>query len=185
MVIEEKFTIKSPLKESWEFLLNPETLGPCIPGCEKIEATSDREYDSVIAAKVGPIAVRFRVKTVIDEIKPYSPIRTVGEGKELRNLGSFKQKTSTLLNELSENETEVTYRSEVSVVGRIATFGDRVLKHKANEIGKQFAEQVNTRISITDEPADQPDAEPKKISLMSKIMEILNKIKQFLTRSKP
>jgi hypothetical protein len=89
MLIEEKFTIKSPIRESWDFLLNPETIGPCIPGCERIIASSDEEYESVIVAKVGPIAVRFKVKTVIDEIQPYTLIRTVGEGKEVRNLGSL------------------------------------------------------------------------------------------------
>ena len=176
MLIEEKFTIKSPLRESWDFLLNPDSIGPCIPGCERIVVSSDREYESVIKAKVGPIAVRFKVKTVIDEIQPYTLIHTVGEGKEVRNLGSFKQKTSIHLNELSKDETEVSYRSEVSVVGRLATFGDRVLRHKASEIGKEFADQINKVISIHDKDFPHPDTEISEVSLISKIMKFLNKI---------
>jgi len=181
MLIEEKFTIKSPLRESWDFLLNPETVGPCIPGCEKVVATSDKEYESVIAAKVGPIAVRFKVKTVIDEIQPYTLIRTVGEGKELRNLGSFKQKTSIHLNELSKGETEVSYRSEVSIVGRLATFGDRVLRHKASEIGKEFADQVNRKISLQDKDLPHPVIETGEVSLISKIVTFFKKIWRRLT----
>ena len=181
MLIEEKFTIKSPIRESWDFLLNPETIGPCIPGCEKMVASSDKEYESVIAAKVGPIAVRFKVKTVIDEIQPYTLIRTVGEGKELRNLGSFKQKTSIHLNELSKDETEVSYRSEVSVVGRLATFGDRVLRHKANEIGKEFADQINREISEKGKDLPHPGTETKEISLISRIMTFVKNIWRFFT----
>ncbi len=143
MLIDEKFTIKTPLTEAWEFLLNPETVGPCIPGCETFEAVDDTEYKSVIAAKVGPIKVRFNIKTIIDDVEPHVRIHTVGEGKEIKNLGRFKQKTTILLKELSANETEVSYRTEVSIVGRLATFGDRVLSVKANEIGKEFAENVN------------------------------------------
>ncbi|MCP4692628.1 MAG: hypothetical protein GY859_31600, partial [Desulfobacterales bacterium] len=143
MLIDEKFTIRSPLKEAWDFLLNPETVGPCIPGCETFEAVNDKEYKSVIAAKVGPIKVRFNIKTVIDEVEPHVRIHTVGEGKEIKNLGRFKQKTTLLLNELSADETEVSYRTEVSVVGRLATFGDRVLSVKASEIGKEFAKNIN------------------------------------------
>jgi carbon monoxide dehydrogenase subunit G len=177
MLIEEKFTIKSPIRESWDFLLNPETIGPCIPGCEKIVASSDKEYESVIAAKVGPIAVRFKVKSVIDEIQPYTFIHTVGEGKELRNLGSFKQKTSIRLNELSKDETEVSYRSEVSVVGRLATFGDRVLRHKASEIGKEFAEHINREISIQNKDLPpQPVSETGKVSLISRLVTFFKKI---------
>ena len=176
MLIEEKFTIKSPIRESWDFLLNPETIGPCIPGCERIIASSDEEYESVIVAKVGPIAVRFKVKTVIDEIQPYTLIRTVGEGKEVRNLGSFKQKTSIHLNELSKDETEVSYRSEVSVVGRLATFGDRVLRHKASEIGKEFSDHVNREIYMQNKKLPHPATETRDVSLISRIVKFFKKI---------
>jgi carbon monoxide dehydrogenase subunit G len=176
MLIEEKFTIKTPLRESWDFLLNPETIGPCIPGCKRMVASSDKEFESEIVSKVGPIAVRFKVKTIIDEIQPYTLIRTVGEGKEIRNLGSFKQKTSIHLNKLSEDETEVSYRSEVSVVGRLATFGDRVLRHKASEIGKEFADHINREISKEDRVLPQPATKSRAVPLIAKILEFFRKI---------
>jgi uncharacterized protein len=176
MLIEEKFTIKSPLREAWDFLLNPETMGACIPGCEKVDVTSDTEYQSVIAAKVGPIAVRFNVNTVIDETEPYTFIHAVGEGKELRKLGSFKQKTAIRLNELSANETEVAYRSEITVVGRLATFGDRVLKSKADEIGKEFAARVNKELTGTVVEPQPSHTAPESESLMEKIVMFFKKI---------
>jgi carbon monoxide dehydrogenase subunit G len=146
MLIEEKFTVKSPVEKLWDSLLDPAIVGPCIPGCEKVEPISDKEYDSIIKAKVGFIAVRFKVRTVIEEIIPHQLIRTVGEGNELRNLGFFKQKTRINFNSLSEDETELTYQSEVSIVGKLATFGDRILKAKAKEVGKEFADAVKKRL---------------------------------------
>lgn len=147
MRIEEKFAVKAPVEKLWDSLLDPEIVGPCIPGCEKVETINDKEYDSIIRAKVGFIAVRFKVRTVIEEIVPYRLIRTAGEGNELRRLGHFKQKTNINFNELSENETEVSYQSEVSIVGKLATFGDRILKAKAKEIGKEFADAVKKRLA--------------------------------------
>ena len=146
MLIEEKFAVKSPVQKIWESLLNPEIVGLCIPGCEKVETINDKEYDSIIKAKVGFIAVRFKIHTVIEEIVPYKLIRTAGEGNELHRLGHFKQKTTIHFNELSENETEVSYQSEVSIVGKLATFGDRILKAKAKEVGKEFADAVQKRL---------------------------------------
>ncbi|MCK4986763.1 MAG: hypothetical protein KAS40_14635 [Desulfobacterales bacterium] len=147
MRIEEKFSVKAPIQKLWDSLLDPEIIGPCIPGCEKVEKINDKAYDSIIKAKVGFIAVRFKVRTVIEEIVPYSLIRTIGEGNELRKLGHFKQKTRINLNQLSENETEVSYQSEVSIVGKLATFGDRILKAKAKEFGKEFADAVKKRFA--------------------------------------
>jgi len=146
MLIEEKFNVKSPIQKLWDFLLNPETVAPCIPGCEKVEPINDKEYNSIIKAKVGFMAVRFKVKTIIEEIVPYQLIRSVGEGDELRKLGRFKQKTQVTFKQLSEAETEVVYLSDVSVVGRIATFGDRVFRAKAKELGKEFANAVKSKL---------------------------------------
>ena len=51
-----------------------------------------------------------------------------------------------IFNALSEDETEITYQSEVSIVGKLATFGDRILKAKAKEVGKEFADAVKKRL---------------------------------------
>ena len=146
MQIEEKFSVKAPIQKLWDSLLDPQIVGPCIPGCEKVEPINDKEYESIIKAKVGFMAVRFKVRTVIEEMIPHQLIRTVGEGNELRNLGFFKQKTRINFHALSEDETELTYQSEVSIVGKLATFGDRILKAKAKEVGKEFANAVKKRL---------------------------------------
>jgi carbon monoxide dehydrogenase subunit G len=95
MLIEEKFSVKAPIQKLWDSFLDPEIIGPCIPGCEKVETINDKAYDSIIKAKVGFIAVRFKVRTVIEEIVPYSLIRTVGEGNELaKNLPTLLRRDS-------------------------------------------------------------------------------------------
>ena len=146
MLIEEKFSVMLPVQKIWDSLLDPVILGRCIPGCEKVEPVNDTEYDSIIKAKVGFMAVRFKVKTVIEEMVLHKLIRTVGEGKESRNLGQFKQKTRINFNVLSEAEIEISYQSDVSIVGKLATFGDRILKAKAKEVGKEFADAVKQKL---------------------------------------
>lgn len=146
MLIEETFAVNAPIQKLWDSLLDPEIVSPCIPGCEKVESLNDKEYDTIIKAKVGFIAVRFKIRTVIEEIVPLRLIRTVGEGHELRKLGHFKQKTRINFNEISENETEISYQSDVSIVGKLATFGDRILKAKAKEVGKEFAAAVKKKL---------------------------------------
>ena len=146
MLIEERFTVKSPVDKLWDSLLDPAIIGSCIPGCEKVEPINDKAYDSIIKAKVGFITVRFKVRTVIEEMILHQLIRTVGEGSEMRNLGFFRQKTRINFNALSEDETELSYQSELSIVGKLATFGDRIMRAKAREVGKEFADAVKKRL---------------------------------------
>jgi carbon monoxide dehydrogenase subunit G len=146
MLIEEKFSVKAPIQKVWDFLLNPESIGPCIPGCEGVEAINEKEFVSGVKIKVGPIAVRFKFKTTIEEIVPYTYIRATGGGDESDKKGHFKQQTTINFNKLSEEETEVWYRSDVSVVGRIATFGERIMRAKAKELGKEFTSAVKSKL---------------------------------------
>ena len=146
MLIEERFTVKSPVDKLWDSLLDPAIIGSCVPGCEKVEPINDKAYDSIIKAKVGFITVRFKVRTVIEEMILHQLIRTVGEGSEMRNLGFFRQKTRINFDALSEDETELSYQSEISIVGKLATFGDRILRAKAREVGKEFADAVKKRL---------------------------------------
>ena len=146
MLIAEIFKIPISINDLYEFFLDAHKVGLCIPGCESVEMVGKNEYDSIIKAKVGIISTKFKVRTRIENTVSNSLICTVGHGKELRNLGQFKQKTEIKLKRLSEKETEVSYQSEVSIVGRLATFGDRIMKSKAKSMGKEFAESVKMQL---------------------------------------
>ncbi|RLB94556.1 MAG: hypothetical protein DRH26_00915 [Deltaproteobacteria bacterium] len=151
MLIAETFSIPTSINTLYNFFLDAEKVGRCIPGCESVKVVGENEYDSIIKAKVGIISTKFKVRTLIEETVPNRLIRTVGHGREKRNLGQFKQKTVIKLKSLSENETEVFYQSEVSIVGRLATFGDRIIKSKAKTMGKEFADSVKAKINNIDQ----------------------------------
>lgn len=160
MLISETFRVGAPIRALYEFLLDAQNVGACIPGCESIEVIGENEYDSIIKTKVGGISAKFKIRTHIFETVPFNLIRTVGQGKEIRNLGQFKQKTEISLTELSAAETEVRYNSEVSIVGRLATFGDRILQSKAKTMGQEFADAVKARLhpgDSTGSESSQPE----------------------------
>jgi carbon monoxide dehydrogenase subunit G len=146
MLIEEKFSVKAPIQKVWDFLLNPKTIGTCIPGCEQIEAIDENNFMTTVKVKVGPFSMRFRFKTAIKEKTPPFFVRTIGEGDESDKKGHFKQETKINFKTLSDNETEISYRSEVMVVGRLATFGERIMRAKAKQLGKEFANSVKRNL---------------------------------------
>ncbi len=164
MLISETFSVDTPIQELYNFLLDAQTVGSCIPGCESVEVVGENEYDSIIKTKVGAISAKFKVRTRITETAPFNLIRTVGHGKEIRNLGQFKQKTEIALKELSATETEVCYQADVSVVGRLATFGDRIMQSKAKTMGREFADSVKTKLN----PGYSADAEDSQSNEISK-----------------
>ena len=146
MVLEEKFLVKAPVQKVWDFLMNPAELCACIPGCEKVEPIDERSYASVVKVKVGPLSATFEFNTEITEMSPPFHLKSVGSGADIRKLGNFRQETVVDFREISPGETEIYYRSEVQVVGKLATFGEKVMRAKAKQLGQEFVNAVRTRV---------------------------------------
>jgi carbon monoxide dehydrogenase subunit G len=146
MLLEGKFTLKAPIQEVWDFLLKPETLASCIPGAEKMEAIDDKTYESVVKQKVGPISVKFKFTTKITEVDPPRHLKAVGQGADIAKAGTFSQETTVDLTEISNDEVEVSYTSNVSLVGRLATFGERIMRAKAKSVGEEFTRNLQEKL---------------------------------------
>jgi carbon monoxide dehydrogenase subunit G len=144
--MEGKFTLNAPIQEVWDFLLKPETLASCIPGAEKMEAIDDKTYESVVKQKVGPISVKFKFTTTITEVDPPRHLKAVGRGADIAKAGTFSQETTVDLTEISKDEVEVSYSSNVSLVGRLATFGERIMRAKAKSVGEEFTRNLQEKL---------------------------------------
>jgi carbon monoxide dehydrogenase subunit G len=146
MLIEGKFTLDAPIQEVWDFLLDPETLAYSVPGAEQMEAIDDRTYESVVKQKVGPISVRLKFTTTLTEIDPPRYLKAVGRGGDIGKAGTFTQETVVTLTELSEGSVEISYSSNVSMVGRLATFGERIMRAKVRTVGEEFTNNLQERL---------------------------------------
>jgi carbon monoxide dehydrogenase subunit G len=146
MILEGKFKLKAPIQKLWDTLLKPETLKACLPGAEKIELIDERTYDCVVKQKVGPISVRFKFRSILTKIESPTHIEMGGDGLDLGKAGRFTQKTSIDLKETGAGEVEVSYRCDASIVGKLAMFGDRVLRAKAKKIEAEFTQALREKL---------------------------------------
>ena len=146
MIIEGKFTLKAPIQLLWDTLLDPETLRSCIPGAEKIERLDEKTYDCVIKQKVGPISVRFKFKNILSEIDPPNHVEMEGEGEDIGKAGRFTQRTTIDLKENEEGEVGISYQCNANIVGKLAMFGDRILKTKAKKLEAEFTAALKEKL---------------------------------------
>jgi carbon monoxide dehydrogenase subunit G len=69
-----------------------------------------------------------------------------GDGEDATKLGHMKQATTVDLKETGNGEVEVSYKSEVSIVGKLAMFGDRMMKSKAKDMEKEFTNNLRNKL---------------------------------------
>jgi carbon monoxide dehydrogenase subunit G len=146
MLIEGKFTMKAPIQKVWDFLLAPGTLASCIPGAEKMEQVDDKTWEGIVKQKVGPIGVKINFTQSLTEVDPPKHIKAVGRGAAVGGAGTFSQETIVDIKEIAKNETEVAYTSKVSMVGRLATFGERIMRAKVDKVGKEFTDNLQAKL---------------------------------------
>jgi len=152
MKIDGQFTIPAPIDEVWKSLLDPETLGMCVPGAEKMEKLDDDTYESVVKQRVGPFKVTLKFTTKLTEVRPPAAeqpegyIKAVGRGADITKLGTFTTEMEVNMKETSPSNVEVSYVADVSLVGKLATFGERIMRAKAKDVGDQFTENLRKRL---------------------------------------
>ena len=90
MLIEGKFSLKAPIQKVWDHILQPEILGSCLPGAEKVAKVDETTYDAVVKQKVGPIKVTLEVPQCAHQGgAPESP-GTRRRGRGHHEIGSFQ-----------------------------------------------------------------------------------------------
>jgi carbon monoxide dehydrogenase subunit G len=146
MKIEGKFTMKAPIQKVWDFLLAPGTLASCIPGAEKMEAVDDKTWEGIVKQKVGPIGIKLNFTQTLTEVDAPKHIKAVGRGSAMGGAGTFSQETIVDMKEMAGGEVEITYSSNVSMVGRLATFGERIMRAKVNKVGEQFITNLQNKL---------------------------------------
>jgi len=146
MLIEGKFTMKAPLQKVWDFLLEPGTLASCIPGAEKMEAVDDKTWEGIVKQKVGPISVKLNFTQTLSDVQPPKHLKAVGRGSAMGGAGTFTQETIVDLKEIAGGEVEVAYSSKVNIVGRLATFGERIMRAKVKKVGAEFTGNLQKKL---------------------------------------
>ncbi len=146
MIIEGGFTLKAPIDKLFDFMLKPETIMTCLPGAESVKLLDDITYECVVKQKVGPISAKLKFVNRLTKIERPTHIEIEGEGEDVTKLGHFKQKTSVDLKEVLPGEVQITYKSDVSIVGKLAMFGDRIMRAKAKATEKEFTKNLQEKL---------------------------------------
>ena len=150
MKIEETFPVKAPVERVWDFMMAPERMAPCIPGCGEVEILGKNHYRANVKVAVGPIKTSFNVSVEITQQEAPTYAATITRGEEGGKASMLTANSELRLTPVNAAETEVHYVSEVSLVGRLGKFGLGIMKKKAKAIGEEFANSFRLQIEVPD-----------------------------------
>ncbi len=138
--------IPAPRKMVWDSLNDPEVLKTCIPGCEKLEATSPTDMQAVAAVRIGPIATRFNGKVHLSDIDEPNGYTISGEGQG-GVAGFAKGGAKVRLADEDAVTTLLHYEVQAQVGGKIAQLGARLIDSTAKSMADNFFDRFTQELT--------------------------------------
>src|SRR5690349_3752412 len=135
MELSGEHTFSAPRERVWQFLLDPEVLKACLPGCEKLDVLGPDEYAATMKIGIAMIKGTFTGRVKISEKQEPERYKMLVEGS-----GPQGQVSGEGTLELIEQDgkTVVRYHGDANVRGTIARVGARMIQPAARTIVGQF-----------------------------------------------
>jgi carbon monoxide dehydrogenase subunit G len=135
MELTGEHTFHAPRERVWQFLLDPDVLRQCLPGCEQLDLVGPDEYAATMKIGIAMIRGTFTGKVKISEkVEPSSyTMQIEGSGPQGQVSGTGRLE----LHDEGES-TRVTYHGEAQIRGTIARVGARMIQPAARTIVGQF-----------------------------------------------
>jgi uncharacterized protein len=142
------FQVNEPIQKVWIFLSDPQKVAPCLPGAQITEVVDDHTFKGTITVKIGPVSSSFKgeVKLLRLDEQAYE-MELAGSGQDPRGGGGATMKMLAKLTALPDGATEVTGTTEVTVTGKLAQFGGRMMEDVSNHLFNQFTKSFQERLA--------------------------------------
>jgi carbon monoxide dehydrogenase subunit G len=155
MIVSGEILVPAPRKVVFEALQNAPFFASCVEGVHDLKEIDATHYDAVLETKVAYMKFTFKVSVEVTKIAPPDRIEAKIEGTPLGVVGRFTATSATDLVEAGTG-TLVRYAIDANVTGKLGSMGQPVLRSKAREMEKKFAERIRAAFAVSAAPPPSP-----------------------------
>ena len=150
---------------TWKCMIDPSFMVKSVPGAELTEQLDERNFKGKISIKIGPVTAKFNGEAEFTKLEEADYELTMeGKGLDTSGKGGANMTMNIKLSTLEEGGTEMQSSMSLSITGRLAQFGARMIVAVNNKMFDQwatsFTELLNEQTSSKDSEEksnNQPD----------------------------
>ncbi len=144
MKISGADTLPYPVEQVWDAVLDPRVLVATIPGCERLEATSEHSYAMTVTAGVAAVKGTYAGSCALSDLEPHRSLvmRLQGAGAP----GTIDATVDVHFDEVVGG-TRVSYDADAVVGGMVGGVGQRMLASVSRRMAKEFFGNVGGAIA--------------------------------------
>src|SRR5262245_45456263 len=137
MQLKGDVTIRAPRKKVWDFMTDPEQIGQCAPGVEKIEMIEPlKKYRGVVSVGFGAVKARFSGDVDVLELDEPNFAKMKAHCSAS---GSVADATAEMrLSDGPDNTTLLHWNADVVVAGQLASLAARLMVPVSQKLAGVF-----------------------------------------------
>ena len=137
----KEFEVNQQPEIVWRYLINPEEVVECVPGVSIDEKISEGVYKGKVGMKFGPISANYNADIIYDDIDEVNQkIKMIGKGVDTKGMGNAEMELNLNLSTREDGGSHVDAVMDVTINGKIAQFGSRVVLVFSIVVLKLFVE---------------------------------------------
>lgn len=144
--------LRATREQAWAALNDPEVLKACVPGCDKLEASGENQYNVGVSVKIGPVSAKFAGKIALSDIVPPDSYTLAFEGQG-GAAGFGKGNAQVRLSDHADG-CELGYTVNATVGGKIAQMGQRLIDGVAKSMAEDFFKRFEDELMRRHPPAE-------------------------------
>lgn len=141
MKIEGEISVPAAREQVFGRLSDARFFASCIDGVQDLTEIDATHYSAVFATKIAYMRFKFKVNVEMTKREPPDTIEAKVEGVPMGVVGRLTATAGTQLSE-SDGQTAIRYAIDAALTGKLGAIGQPVLKAKAKEMEKQFAQRL-------------------------------------------
>ena len=160
--IDKVFPIDAPSCTAWTFLQDIRGVAGCMPGAEITEQVDDTNFVGKVKVKVGPATMAFNGKIVVQGIDADKREMIMqGKGQDTKGSSSATMDLTAHVRETEAGKCEVVGVAVITVTGKMASLGGRMMNQVADQILNQFGVNFVNNVLAMGEGAAAEEAAAK------------------------
>ena len=145
--IDKTYPMPCPPEVAWELLQDVEAVAGCMPGAKITERLDAGRYKGTVTVKVGPATMAFRGEVEMRDVDAAArSLRLLGKGTDSTGSSGASMNLTARVEAAERGLCALVGASEVSMSGKAAAFGGRMMNTVADQILKQFADNFAARV---------------------------------------
>jgi len=145
--LAKTFPLPAPPDAAWKLLQDVEAVATCMPGAKITQRIDDTHYKGTVTVRVGPATLSFRGDIEVKSIDAATrTLRLVGSGSDTTGSSAGSMDLTARIDSADDGRASLNGRSAVSLSGKAAAFGGRMVNSVADQILGQFAGNFAARL---------------------------------------